>query len=495
MPGSSPPGIFLSYRRQETAPYARILKEKLSGHFPAAQVFMDLDSIEAGVDFAEVIGQAVRSCAVLVALIGPQWATLTDEPRSALFTAEQGRRRLDNPHDYVRFELQTALERDMRVIPLLVDGAKPPRPEQLPEPLRKLARLNALELNLDRYAYDVKRLLDVIQRVLDEGAAGRAALRESMLKLDSTLSARLSASPARPAPDGRARAARLFADAERIARSLTSGVKGSIAEQTLRERTLGGIAGALAASDPGQAERIARSITSDHTRASALSGVAKALAATDPGRATRLIAEAERVVPSLPWADSREILMSDVAQALAALDPDRAERIAASMTNDWLKDPVLGDVAQALAATDPDRAERLAESVTTAWLRAPVLSGVAQALTASHPRRADRLIARAERVADTLTDEGSQASAWSSIAQARAAADRDHASRLFTDAERIARSMTSESGKALALRDVARALAASDPDRAERIAQSIAVQDEKALALSGVAKALAAASR
>ncbi len=63
MPGSSPPGIFLSYRRQETAPYARMLKEKLSGHFPDAQVFMDLDSIEAGVDFAEVIGQAVRSCA------------------------------------------------------------------------------------------------------------------------------------------------------------------------------------------------------------------------------------------------------------------------------------------------------------------------------------------------------------------------------------------------------------------------------------------------
>jgi hypothetical protein len=85
LPGSSPQGIFLSYRRQETAPYARLLKERLSGRFPNAHVFMDLDSIEPGQDFAETIGQAVRSCAVLVALIGPQW------PRSPMATAPAAR--------------------------------------------------------------------------------------------------------------------------------------------------------------------------------------------------------------------------------------------------------------------------------------------------------------------------------------------------------------------------------------------------------------------
>jgi len=79
---------------------------------------MDLDSIEAGVDFAEVIRERVHSCAVLVALIGPQWATLTDE---------EGHRRLDAPHDYVRFEVQAALERGVRVIPVLVHGARPLR--------------------------------------------------------------------------------------------------------------------------------------------------------------------------------------------------------------------------------------------------------------------------------------------------------------------------------------------------------------------------------
>jgi hypothetical protein len=156
MPGSSG-GIFLSYRREDTAPYARLLQVQLSERIPDARVFMDLDSIEAGLDFAEVIREAVDSCAVLVALIGQQWATIADE---------EGHRRLDNPDDYVRFEVETALERGARVIPVLVDGAKAVRQEQLPSRLQKLARLNAFELSLSRYKYDADRLLDLIQEVL-----------------------------------------------------------------------------------------------------------------------------------------------------------------------------------------------------------------------------------------------------------------------------------------------------------------------------------------
>lgn len=78
VPGSSQ-GIFLSYRREDAAPYARLLKSELRERLPDAQVFMDLDSIEAGLDFAEVIRAAVDSCTVLVALIGRQWVTLVDE--------------------------------------------------------------------------------------------------------------------------------------------------------------------------------------------------------------------------------------------------------------------------------------------------------------------------------------------------------------------------------------------------------------------------------
>ena len=91
MPGFSsegPRGIFISYRRQDAGPYARSLQRDLNQRFPDARIFMDLDSIEPGRDFAKAIEDAVNSSAVLVALIGRQWATLTDE---------DGARRLDNP--------------------------------------------------------------------------------------------------------------------------------------------------------------------------------------------------------------------------------------------------------------------------------------------------------------------------------------------------------------------------------------------------------------
>jgi hypothetical protein len=118
---------------------------------------MDLDSIEPGLDFVEVIERAVGSCAVLVVLIGRQWATVADE---------WGHRRLDDPDDFVRSEVKTALERGVRVIPVLVDGSRPLRRQELPDELGKLARLNALELSSGRYQYDAGRLFDVIERVL-----------------------------------------------------------------------------------------------------------------------------------------------------------------------------------------------------------------------------------------------------------------------------------------------------------------------------------------
>jgi hypothetical protein len=150
-------GVFLSYRRDDAGPYARSLQLQLSQRISDALIFMDLDSIEPGLDFAEVMEEAVNSSAVLVALIGRQWATLTDE---------DGVRRLDNPDDYVRFEVKTALEQGVRVIPVLIDGARALRRQDLPAELRKLGRLNAHNLSYDRYQDDADRLLDLIQRVL-----------------------------------------------------------------------------------------------------------------------------------------------------------------------------------------------------------------------------------------------------------------------------------------------------------------------------------------
>lgn len=219
-------GIFLSYRREDTAPYARFLQVQLRQRFPDVRVFLDLDSIEAGLDFAVVIREAIDSCAVLVALIGDQWATLADE---------QGYPRLQNPDDLVRFEVQAALERGVRVIPVLVDDAKPLRQEQLPAELHKLARLNALELSYGRYEYDADRLLKLIQRIL-AAASGTGIASEA----SSTADAEAPAVPHGVRPAGHtvgeatqrgswaarndvARATRLLADAERIARSLTDG--------------------------------------------------------------------------------------------------------------------------------------------------------------------------------------------------------------------------------------------------------------------------------
>jgi hypothetical protein len=110
--------IFISYRREETAYPAGWLFDRLEEQCGAGQIFKDVDSIELGDDFVEMITRAVGSCDVLLALIGDQWLTITDE---------DGRRRVDDPNDFVRVEIEAALTRKVRVIPILVDGARMPR--------------------------------------------------------------------------------------------------------------------------------------------------------------------------------------------------------------------------------------------------------------------------------------------------------------------------------------------------------------------------------
>jgi tetratricopeptide (TPR) repeat protein len=152
---SSPGRIFISYRRQETAWPAGRLYDVLVEHFPAEQVFKDVDNIEPGEDFVERITAAVGSCDVLLVLIGPQWLTITDET---------GRPRLDDPEDFVRLEIETALNRKIRVIPILVDGAHMPRANELPPALASLIRRNAVEIN--PLTFDTKRLIATVHKTL-----------------------------------------------------------------------------------------------------------------------------------------------------------------------------------------------------------------------------------------------------------------------------------------------------------------------------------------
>jgi hypothetical protein len=149
--------VFISYRRQESSGLAGRLYDRLAARFGDDQVFMDVDTIALGVDFAEVITQAVSTCEVLLAVIGPRWLTATDE---------DGQRRLDDPDDIVGLEIAAALERDVRVIPILVEGATMPRRRDLPDRLAKLARRNALILRHESFRFDADRLLDAIEPIL-----------------------------------------------------------------------------------------------------------------------------------------------------------------------------------------------------------------------------------------------------------------------------------------------------------------------------------------
>jgi WD40 repeat protein len=150
-------GIFISYRRQDSSHLAGRLYDRLADRFGADLVFMDVATIDLGVDFAEVITRAVGTCQVLVALIGPQWVTAADPG---------GRRRLRDPNDFVRLEIQAALERDVRLIPILVEGAPMPRVRDLPRQLAGLARRNAMTMRHESFPYDAERLVTAIERVL-----------------------------------------------------------------------------------------------------------------------------------------------------------------------------------------------------------------------------------------------------------------------------------------------------------------------------------------
>ena len=150
--------VFISYRRQDTAWPARQLYDLLVAELGADRVFKDVDDIEPGDDFVEQIRSAVGACQVLLALIGPQWLTILDA---------KGRPRIYDPQDFVQLEVETALNRDdVRVIPILVDNARMPTPEELPPGLAGLARRQAVEIS--PVNFDTRRLLKVLHETLND---------------------------------------------------------------------------------------------------------------------------------------------------------------------------------------------------------------------------------------------------------------------------------------------------------------------------------------
>ena len=159
-------GIFVCYRREDSSGDAGRLFDKLVIHFGKDRIFMDIVKIEPGEDFDEAIERAVSSCQIFIVIIGRHWLTASDG----------NIRRLDNPKDFVRAEIAAAVKRDIRIIPVLVQGASMPQAEDLPEELTKLTRKNAHVLNDRSWQYDVEKLIDTLKTVLaKQGISARRA--------------------------------------------------------------------------------------------------------------------------------------------------------------------------------------------------------------------------------------------------------------------------------------------------------------------------------
>ncbi len=145
------PAVFVCYRREDSGQQAGRLFDHLVSHFGADQVFKDVDSIPLGHDFRKVLAAKVGQCDVLLALVGDQWLSALDAG---------GQRRLDDPADFVRIEIETALRREIPVIPLLVGRAGVPAVETLPPGLQDLAYRHGMPLRPDPdFHHDIGRLV------------------------------------------------------------------------------------------------------------------------------------------------------------------------------------------------------------------------------------------------------------------------------------------------------------------------------------------------
>jgi hypothetical protein len=161
--------LFISYRRQDSQNAACRLADDLRDRLPATRLFRDVETIAPGEDFVVAIRQALDECAVLIAVIGPRWLAVSDA---------HGRRRLDDPADYTRVELATALKReDVRVIPVLIEGAAMPQVVDLPDDLVSLARRNAIELSDKRWAYDIGLIEAAVRDALGLAPPRRGPMR------------------------------------------------------------------------------------------------------------------------------------------------------------------------------------------------------------------------------------------------------------------------------------------------------------------------------
>jgi len=181
MPVTPGARLFLNYRRDDAEGQAGRLYDRVNAAFPG-RVFRDVSGIDIGVDFARAIQDAIASSRVLLAVIGRQWLAVANE---------HGDRRVLQPNDYVRLEIATALERKLRVIPVLVDGARMPAVEDLPADIQPLVQINAIELTAGDYDHLVERLITALES--DLGKRGQQGTSDEIDKEVTGLARRAEA--------------------------------------------------------------------------------------------------------------------------------------------------------------------------------------------------------------------------------------------------------------------------------------------------------------
>jgi len=154
--------IFISYRRDESSAAAGRVHDRLLQEFGPDSVFIDVDSISLGADFVKAVQDAVAKSHVLLAVIGPGWLDARDR---------RGRRRIDDPKDFVRIEIATALQAGKLIVPILIDGAQIPKAGKLPDDLKELARRNGLDVRQASFHSDVSKLVRQLKRKFGQAVA------------------------------------------------------------------------------------------------------------------------------------------------------------------------------------------------------------------------------------------------------------------------------------------------------------------------------------
>ena len=159
-PKLEPSHIFVCYRRSDSADIAGRIYDRLIGKFGKDPIFKDVDSIPLGLDFKEYLDMKVGECDVFLAIIGDEWLTASDAT---------GKRRIDDPTDFVRIEIESALQRKIPVIPLLVRDAHMPREEDLPPSLRTLVYRNGTPIRSDPdFHRDMDRLIAYLEKYINK---------------------------------------------------------------------------------------------------------------------------------------------------------------------------------------------------------------------------------------------------------------------------------------------------------------------------------------